>query len=91
MNSDNHAEEYVSNPVNTYRMIERLSTRYPEVMKKLRNDSVPLDKIQDTIVPIEELQKSADALIQLQSSYKLNTDKFAKGLIEFKGNQFQTY
>ena len=90
MNSDNHAEEYVSNPVNTYRMIERLSTRYPEVMKKLRNDSAPLDKIQDTIVPIEELQKSADALIQLQSSYKLNTDKFAKGLIEFKGNQFQS-
>ena len=43
MNSDNHAEEYVSNPVNTYRMIERLSTRYPEVMKKLRNDSAPLD------------------------------------------------
>ena len=90
--SDVEAEEYVSNPVNTYRMIERLSVRFPPLVRKLTKDSLWPEieqNLQSVQLDFEELQKAATSIIGLQSAYNLNTDHMVEGVIKFRGEEFK--
>ncbi|GMT24855.1 hypothetical protein PFISCL1PPCAC_16152, partial [Pristionchus fissidentatus] len=82
--------EFVTNPINAYLLIKRLTSEWGEVEKIMKQNEAPLfiqnitqRRIENEIkFPKEEdLSGAATALLRLQDTYKLDTHDLANGKI----------
>ncbi|GMS95984.1 hypothetical protein PENTCL1PPCAC_18159, partial [Pristionchus entomophagus] len=82
--------EFVTNPINAYLLIKRLTSEWGEVEKIMKQNEAPLflknitqRRIENEIkFPKEEdLSGAATALLRLQDTYKLDTHDLAEGKI----------
>ncbi|XP_065202601.1 prolyl 4-hydroxylase subunit alpha-2-like isoform X3 [Planococcus citri] len=80
------ATEYLSNPINAYLLVKRLTTDW-EVTEKFIEDDL-YQRLQENITKIkdevkfptdEDLSGAAAALIRLQKTYNLDTESLARG------------
>ncbi|KAI6176956.1 Procollagen-proline 4-dioxygenase [Aphelenchoides bicaudatus] len=87
-NSDVHKNlESVSNPINAFRMIKRLSETWHSLQRKMRSDRTDefLQNISfsgKTAFPEEEdLSGAVVGLLRLQDTYRLDTKELANGIV----------
>ncbi|KAH7699287.1 prolyl 4-hydroxylase 2, partial [Aphelenchoides avenae] len=81
--------EYVSNPINAFRMIKRLTSTWKELEERMRNDRSEsfLQNIStsDREFPHDEdLAGAAIGLLRLQDTYRLDTRELANGVVQGK-------
>ncbi len=82
------AEEYVSNPINTYVMIKRQSKEWPKVREAVFSDKAKED-INDIVASLgmydvteEDLEGASNGLFLLQETYNFNITEFATGKLK---------
>lgn len=83
---DTHA--YLSNPVNAYLLVKRLTTDWKLVeyltFNADRKDLIELLQQNETFPSSEDLSGAAEALLRLQDTYKLDTSLLADGVIPIR-------
>jgi prolyl 4-hydroxylase len=89
-------EEYVSNPVNVYAMIRRLSKFWPPAMKQLQTLEQNWPKVMKkteslTSLKDGELFSASESMVLLHETYNLNLQDFAMGKLKTPGNDQKVY
>ncbi|XP_075161943.1 uncharacterized protein LOC142234657 [Haematobia irritans] len=79
-------ENYLTNPVNAYKLIKRLHNdweRYEEHFSKIR-DNIPQWKSKSNLLQLptqKDFEESALALVRLQKTYNLDVSQVASGIL----------
>jgi len=79
--------KHLSNPVNAFLLVKRFTSDWQQVENLIRNNSAEtfMAKVSNTMTNFpdeEDLVGAANALLRLQDTYALETDKLAKGQIK---------
>nr|XP_027195540.1 prolyl 4-hydroxylase subunit alpha-1-like isoform X1 [Dermatophagoides pteronyssinus]XP_027195541.1 prolyl 4-hydroxylase subunit alpha-1-like isoform X2 [Dermatophagoides pteronyssinus] len=83
-------QTYLSNPVNAYLLVKRLTTDWNLVEYLIdsdRKDLIHLLNENETFPSAEDLSGAAEALLRLQDTYRLDTTMLANGVIPSIKNQ----
>ncbi|XP_049728655.1 prolyl 4-hydroxylase subunit alpha-2 isoform X1 [Elephas maximus indicus] len=85
-------EGYLAHPVNAYKLVKRLNTDWPALEDLVLQDSaagfIANLSVQRQFFPTDEDETgAAKALMRLQDTYKLDTDKISRG--ELPGTKYQ--
>ena len=81
-------ETYLSNPINAYLLVKRLTTDW-QTVESIINDKSEVNSIKmlmenETFPSQEDLSGAAEAVIRLQDTYKLDTSSLADGVIPIR-------
>lgn len=90
MVANQDVQTYLSNPVNAYLLVKRLTTDWNLVEYLIdadRKDLIHLLTENETFPSAEDLSGAAEALLRLQDTYKLDTTMLADGVIPAIKNQ----
>lgn len=77
----------VSNPINAFRMIKRLTNAWKELEEQMRNDHAEafLENVTSSELHIfpkdEDLAGAAIGILRLQDTYRLDTHELANGVV----------
>jgi prolyl 4-hydroxylase len=76
---------YISNPLNAFLLINRLSHDVTEKIQRLADISDTFtSRTEDIRLPLEEFQGAVEGLMRLQIMYSLQPEDLAKGIIQDK-------
>ena len=89
--NNENVETYLSNPINAYLLVKRLTTDW-QTVESIINDKSEVNLIKmlmenETFPSQEDLSGAAEAVIRLQDTYKLDTSSLADGVIPIRGKQ----
>ena len=83
---DSKANELLANPINQYKLIERMTQEWPNIVEQASNFSPHMKELYDNLVTAngglpskKDLDGSADAIMRLQDTYLLSTKDIAAG------------
>ena len=77
-------ETYLSNPINAYLLVKRLTTDWQTVESIINDKSFSMLMKNETFPSFEDLSGAAEAVIRLQDTYKLDTSSLADGIISIR-------
>ena len=86
--NNENVETYLSNPINAYLLVKRLTTDW-QTVESIINDKSEVNLIKmlmenETFPSQEDLSGAAEAVIRLQDTYKLDTSSLADGVIPIR-------
>lgn len=81
--TEENAEEYVSNPINIFRMIERLSYGIEDLNPSLGKLRLHQNILSEEMnVSKKELETAGRSLLELQQTFQLDVKKLSQGIIQ---------